>query len=203
MADDLLAELFSSKVRAAVLGYLLPRPHLGFSLTDLSRQMDLPVSSLQHECYKLHRLGILTVSRAGAARRYQPDPAFPLLAPLTTLVARAIGAETALKAALEGVAAIELAFFAGPLSAPLTGTGAGCLVLVGELTLEEVDGALARVTAMTPASPHPGQVELAYFRPGDWASRRANRNPLVTDLLAAPALPLVGPTVHAGTSRAS
>ena len=56
---DLLAELFSSKVRAAALGVFLPRPHCWFSLTELSRLLGLPVSSLQHECYKLARLGLL------------------------------------------------------------------------------------------------------------------------------------------------
>ena len=34
-----LAELFSSRVRAAVLALVLPRPHLRFSLTDLSRRL--------------------------------------------------------------------------------------------------------------------------------------------------------------------
>ena len=34
-----LAELFSSRVRAAVLTLVLPRPHLAFSLTDLSRRL--------------------------------------------------------------------------------------------------------------------------------------------------------------------
>ena len=41
-----LAELFSSRVRAVVLALLLSRPHLRFSLTDLSRRLGLPVSSL-------------------------------------------------------------------------------------------------------------------------------------------------------------
>ena len=76
-----LAELFSSKVRAAVLGHLLPRPRQAFGLTDLSRALGLPVSSLQHECYKLERVGVLAAARDGSVRRYSPDPSFPLLPP--------------------------------------------------------------------------------------------------------------------------
>ena len=90
---DLLAELFSSKVRAAVLGMLLPRPHRWFSLTELSRSLGLPVSSLQHECYKLARVGLLHDQRSGNVRRYAPDPAFPLLRPLTALVLAPKGKE--------------------------------------------------------------------------------------------------------------
>jgi DNA-binding IclR family transcriptional regulator len=78
-----LVELFSSRVRAAVLALVLPRPHLGFSLTDLSRRLGLPVSSVQHECYKLTRLGLLRDERVGNARLYRPDPTWPLLEPLT------------------------------------------------------------------------------------------------------------------------
>jgi hypothetical protein len=47
--NELLAELFSSKVRAAVLGYMLPRPQIAMSLTEFSRILGLPISSLQHE----------------------------------------------------------------------------------------------------------------------------------------------------------
>jgi hypothetical protein len=50
LVPEPLAELFSSKVRASVLALMLPRPHLAFSLTDLSRRLDIPVSSAQHEC---------------------------------------------------------------------------------------------------------------------------------------------------------
>jgi DNA-binding IclR family transcriptional regulator len=74
LVPDPLAELFSSRVRSAVLTLVLPRPHLGFSLTDLSRRLGLPVSSLQHECYKLTRLGLLRDERVGNARLYRPDP---------------------------------------------------------------------------------------------------------------------------------
>src|SRR5215213_9148897 len=88
---DLLEELFSSRVRAAVLCQILPRPHLGFSLTEFSRVLGLPISSLQHECYKLERLGVLAGRREGNARRYRVDPTCPLHAPLTALVLAALG----------------------------------------------------------------------------------------------------------------
>ena len=74
MDNDFLSELFASRVRAAVLGHVVPRPQRGFSLTELSRLLGLPISSLQHECYKLERIGILISHRAGASRRYSINP---------------------------------------------------------------------------------------------------------------------------------
>ncbi|MEA2530443.1 MAG: hypothetical protein QOG89_2087, partial [Thermomicrobiales bacterium] len=87
----MLTELFSSKVRAAVLGQMLTRPHLRYSLTDLSRLLDIPISSLQHECYKLERIGVLLARRDGNARRYRVDQTCSVLRELTALVVAALG----------------------------------------------------------------------------------------------------------------
>jgi hypothetical protein len=189
--SELLAELFSSRVRAAVLGYLLPRPHLRFSLTDLSRCLELPISSLQHECYKLVRLGVLRDVRAGGSRFYAPNPAWPALAPLTHLVVAAIGVETALRAALEGVAALELALLTGTPT-EYVATEPRYLVLVGELTVDTVDGALARVETALAALGPPRRVELVFHRPAEWRARLAGGNAFVAALLAGPYLVLAG-----------
>ena len=185
--DDLLAELFSSRLRAIVLRHLLPRPHLGFSLTDLSRIHDLPISSLQHECYKLERIGVLAARRAGNARLYTPAPACPLLAPLTALILADLGPAAALRAAVEAVPGLDTAFLAGALP-PGAAAAPPRLVLVGEIPLEHLDGALERVaTALAVAA---DRIELAFFRPDDWRERRAQGNPYVADLLAGPRLDL-------------
>lgn len=184
-----LAELFSSRVRAAVLGHVLARPRQAFGLTDLSRALGLPVSSLQHECYKLERVGVLAAARSSGARRYRPDPAFPLLEPLTALVMRDLGPVVALPAAFEGIDAggIGTLFLAGiPLAAGRTST----LVVVGDLPLERLedleDRARQAIAALGGRDP-----DLAYFRPGDWDARAAAGNPFVADLLVADRIELL------------
>lgn len=170
---ELLAELFSSKVRAAVLALLLPRPHLGFSLTELSRRLGLPVSSLQHECYKLTRLGLLADERVGNARLYRPDPTFPLLQPLTALTLKAIPLQDALQGAAERVNGIECAWLAGRLEERRDPV---FLVVLGELTLEDLDGVFDRSRLALAPVIGPDRLELAYFRPGDWRSRMASED---------------------------
>ncbi|MDQ3467075.1 MAG: hypothetical protein M3411_02430 [Chloroflexota bacterium] len=195
---EVLGELFSSKVRAAVLSHLLPRPHLGFSLTDLSRLLELPVSSLQHECYKLVRLGILRDARAGNARLYWADPRHPLIVPLTSLVVANLGAERSLLAAVEGVPRLERALFVGTLPSlppsrlPTRPSGPALLVLIGDLTLEDVDAATARVAVVVDPLLGPDQVEPAYFRPVDWERRQTSGTGVVANLLDGPVLILVG-----------
>ncbi len=179
---DLLTELFSSKIRAAVLGYLLPRPHLSRSLTDLSRLLDLPISSLQHECYKLVRIGVLRDRRDGNARRYSPEPGSPLLPALGTLVRAAIGRDSALRAALDDMPELQSAFLVEDPSPRL--------VLVGDLPLDELDAALERVATVL-ALPS-DQVELAFFRVTDWWTRLAADDRYLATLLQEPVLSLAG-----------
>lgn len=174
-----LAELFSSRVRAAVLALVLARPHLSFSLTDLSRRLGLPVSSLQHECYKLSRLGLLRDERVGNARLYRPDPGWPLLEPLTALTVRAMPLDEALRGAVEGVPGIEGAWVSGDLassSAPVY------VVVLGNLGVEELDGLFDRCrVALTPIA-GVSRVELAYFRPADWQGRLTRGDPFAEAL---------------------
>ncbi len=182
---ELLAELFSSRVRAAVLGLLLPRPHLRFSLTDLSRRLGLPVSSLQHECYKLTRLGLLNDQRVGNARLYCPNPGWPLLEPLTSLTVRAMPLEEALRGAVEGVAEIEETWVSGDLASP---TGPVFVVLVGSLRIEAMDGVFDRMRVALVPVVGMNRVELANFRPSDWRARVSAGDAFATSLLSGPRL---------------
>ncbi len=191
--SDLLTELFSSRVRAAVLAHALPRPHLGFSLTDFSRILGLPISSLQHECYKLERIGLLHARRAGNARLYRVNPRCPVLVPLTDLVRGCIGTEAALRGAVDGVAGLELAFLIDRV--PSDDQPTSHLVLIGEMPLEALDSVVARAeTALDLPS---GGLEVAFFRPDDWRARVAAGNPFVTSLLAGQRLDLAGSSADA------
>ncbi len=188
-----LAELFSSRVRAAVLTLVLARPHLRFSLTDLSRRLGLPVSSLQHECYKLTRIGLLHNERVGNARLYRPDPSWPLLEPLTALTVRAMPLVEALEAAVEGVAGIEASWVSGGLD---SSSDPVYVVIIGSLEVEAIDGvfdrsrvALAPVTGLS-------RIDLAYFPPADWRARMTSSDPFALSLLRGPRIELVAFTLE-------
>jgi hypothetical protein len=196
----MLAELFSSKVRAAVLGQMLTRPHLRYSLTDLSHVLDIPISSLQHECYKLERIGVLRARRDGNARRYRVDQTCPVWKELTALVVATLGQEESLRATLQGVTGLEAAFIARalpmtPTESDLQGVGVGPipLVLIGEVPLEEIDAAQERVASILgiPAA----KLEAVFYRPGDWRSRLEQRSPYAVWLVSGPRTDLLGDPV--------
>lgn len=186
--NSVLQEIFSSRLRAAVLCQMLPRPHLRYSLTDLSRQLGLPISSLQHECYKLERLGLIESRRAGNTRRYGVVTDSAFYAPLAHLVAAAIGAEGALRAGLEAVAGLDTAFLAGdPKHA--SAEQPAHLVLIGEVPLEEIDAIQERASM---AVSTPAAIETAFYRHDDWAERIAQGSAYVLSLLNGPRIDLIG-----------
>lgn len=195
--NEFLAELFASKVRAAVLGQTFPRPHIGYSLTEFSRILDLPISSLQHECYKLERLGILVSTREGASRRYRVDPNGPSIRELTALVVSALGPEEVLRSTLEAVPGLETAFIATrfPLTqAAISGAeGSIPLVLIGEIPLEAIDAAQERVAMLLGLDV--SRIEAVFYLPEDWEERVAQQAPYAVWLLQSPRTHLVGPPV--------
>ena len=192
--NEFLSELFASKVRAAVLGQTIPRPHLAWSLTEFSRILELPISSLQHECYKLERLGVLVSQREGASRRYRVNPEGPSIRELTALVVSALGPEEVLRGTLDEIQGLESAFIAATL--PLTQSavsgaeGSIPLVLIGEIPLEQIDTAQERVAALLGLDP--SQIEAVFYLPEDWEERVEQRAAYAVWLLESPRTHLVG-----------
>lgn len=161
-----LGEVLSSKVRATLLAWSTSRLETRFSLTELSQATGVAISSLQHECYKLERLGVLAGRREGASRRYAVDLQHPLSRPLVNLVVATLGLQRVLADALTDLGHLEQAFLAGPGA---DGKPAGLtLVVIGELGLEELGMAQARVALLLATDAE--RIELAYFSPEDWVS---------------------------------
>jgi hypothetical protein len=170
--SDVLAELLSSRVRAAVLGFLVAREDARFSLTELARHLELPISSVQHECYKLERLKVLRGRREGVSRRYWLDHDTPFVRVLIDLVIAVVGREQLL--------AYAMADFAGLHGALLMVASTPSLVLVGELGLEELEAAQERTAAIFAVSVN--AVDLAFFRPAEWQEHCADDHPFVQRL---------------------
>lgn len=194
--NELLSELFSSKVRAAVLGHMLPRPLMAFSLTEFSRILDLPISSLQHECYKLERMGVIKGRREGNSRRYRIEPRCAILPELTALVVAALGQEAAIRATLSDVPGLQAAFIGRTLpmdAAEATQSISAApipLVLIGEVPLEEIDSALERVARLLklPVS----RLEAVFYLPEDWRARLEQKSQYAVWLISGPRTDLLG-----------
>lgn len=180
---DTLGELFSSRIRASVLAYLVAREEARFSLTELSRALDLSVSSIQHECYKLERLGVLKGRREGASRRYWLDRDQPFVPVLMWLVITVIGQPQVLGYALHGIDGLEGALLTSDGDSPT-------LTLIGDLGLDELATVQDRVSKIldVPVS----ALNVAFYDPATWHSYVVQEHPTVIELRSAQPEILVG-----------
>lgn len=181
---DTLGELFSSRIRASVLAYMVAREEARFSLTELSRALDLSVSSIQHECYKLERLGVLKGRREGASRRYWLDRDQPYVPVLMWLVITVIGQPHVLRYALQGVEGLEGALLTNEQAAP-------SLTLIGNLGLDEL--AIVQERASKILDVPDTVLRVAFYDPETWATYVAQQHPTVVSLRSAQ------PEILAGT----
>lgn len=185
--NDPLAELLSSRVRAAVLSRFVAQPAAA-SLTELAGLLDLSISSVQHECYKLERLGILVARREGGSRRYRLAEDSALVDPLSRLVLATRGREALLATALRELPGLARALLVPP--EPAASAAPTHLVVIGEVPLDQLDAALDRAAALLDLAPH--RLSLAFYRPSDWHARIAEGNALVHRFLSAHHAVLVG-----------
>ncbi len=184
----LLGEVFSSKVRATLLAWVVPRLDTRFSLTELSREVGAPISSLQHECYKLERLGVLLGRREGSSRRYHMDLSHRLSRPLINLVIATLGLESMLRESLVDIGRFDVALIAGP--DPGADTGEFVFALIGESDLEGLDRAQQRIAMLLDLDPD--RIELAYFQADDWLQHGEHGHPLTRRLASRPIQPIIG-----------
>lgn len=181
---DTLGELFSSRIRASVLAYLVAREESRFSLTELSRALDLSVSSIQHECYKLERLGVLKGRREGASRRYWLDRDQAFVPVLMWLVITVVGQPAVLGYALQGIDGLE-----GALLTSINESAT--LTLIGNLGLDELAIVQERATKILDLPET--ALNVAFYDPATWASYVQQQHPTVVALRASQ------PEILAGT----
>lgn len=167
---DTLGELFSSRIRASVLAYLVAREEARFSLTELSRALDLSVSSVQHECYKLERLGVLKGRREGASRRYWLDREQPFVPVLMWLVITVVGQNQVLGYALQDIEGLTGAVLS-----------TGGLTLVGDLGLDQ----LAIVQERAEKILDTANLNVAFYDPATWQTYAAEHHHTIRDLQSA------------------
>ena len=191
----MLAGVLSSKVRAAVLTWLVARQDAAWSLTEIARGVGMAISSVQHECYKLEGLGILAGTPVQGSRRYALDRDFPPTEPLIHLVYAAWGFPALATTALSDLGTPDAGLREASLRYRGTAVQDATLVLVGDISLDLLATAQTRIARLLDIDPD--ALDVAFFRADQWSARVDERDPLVTRLLALPGIPLTAQTTAA------
>ena len=93
-AAPALMPIFRSQHQAALLAWLLLHPEHEYTLTELARKLDVPLTTLQREAQRLVRAGILMDRNLGRARLVRANLSNRAAAPLTQLLEVTFGPET-------------------------------------------------------------------------------------------------------------
>lgn len=89
-----LEALFSSTARVQVLHLFLLHPDSQFYQREIERETGQPIRAVQREVERLEEAGLLLREPEGNRVFYRLNPDFPLLAELTVLFQKAVGAES-------------------------------------------------------------------------------------------------------------
>lgn len=192
-AATTLAGILSSKVRANLLIWIAGRLDTPFSLTDASRSTGLAVSSLQHECYKLERLGILKGRRSGQSRLYEFQVDDHASRALVNLVSAVAGIEFLVEQILEEAGQLDIA--------AIVSTGSEVqrpiLIVIGSASLESLAVVQHRVSLLLGIGSD--GLELAYFDRAEWSPVEPQWTRLLSRMAGGDVHPVVGswpPSVH-------
>jgi len=126
-------------------------------------------------------MGLFTVRREGASRRYALRLDDPVVRALRELVVATLGVPAAVERALDDLPGLAAATLLGAIPPAPDATA---LVLIGDLSLETVELGMRRVAWLLDAPEE--AIEIAFFRPADWLARRDAGHPLVRRLLDLP-----------------
>ena len=181
--------LVPNQYRRKVLALLLMQPDQKMHLREIARQTQAAPGTLKKELDALCRVGLLSSERVGNQVQFQANQGHPVFAELQALIRKTTGLADVLRQALQPLGSqVELAFVYGSMASGSAHAGSDVdLLVVGSASFAQV------VEATYAAQTQLGrEINPKVMTPAEWASKRAEANPFVQELLAKPKILLFG-----------
>lgn len=189
-----LAELlFPNQYRRNVLALLLMQPDQKVHLRELARQTQAAPGTLKKELDALCHVGLLRSERVGNQVHFQANQGHPIFAELQALVRKTTGLADVLRQALQPLGdQVVLALVFGSMASGSAHAGSDVdLLVVGNASFAQVVEATYAAQAQLGRDINPKVMSA-----DEWASKQAEGNPFVQELLAKPHHVLVGQLTH-------
>lgn len=135
-----LADALFTTTQQRVLGALFGNPQRSFTVSELIASTGAGSGAVQREVAKLVASGLLTMQPVGNQKRYQANPAAPILTELVGIMQKTVSLAEPLRAALAPLAArIEQAFVFGSIARGEAGPRSDVdLMVVGDTKFPDV-----------------------------------------------------------------
>lgn len=186
---DVLTELFSSRVKAAVLRLLFGSESGELHVRDLARRAGLNDATVRQELKKLLRLKLVKLERDGNRVYASADATHPLYADLRGLVEKTCGVPAVLREALSSTnGEIQLAFVFGSTAAETQKVDSDIdLLVVGSLSLRQLVKRLSGVGQRLGREINP-----VLYTPDEFAVKTGRHDHFITTVLEGPKQFLIG-----------
>ena len=189
MNDAILPLFGSSVVRREILTAFFVRPGVVAHPRELARQLRRPPQVVGRELRRLETAGILTAETIGRSRRYRVDDASPIAAEVRSLVAKTIGIEARLRAALEIVPGVEEAYLYGSYARRTERPTSDLDVLV----IGSVDRAALSERLVELEQDLGRDINVIAYKRAELDDLRRAGDPFIADVVAGPRVRLVPP----------
>lgn len=181
--------LFPNRYRRKVLALMLMQPDQKMHLRELARRTQAAPGTLKKELDALCHVGLLLSERVGNQVQFRANPGHPVFAELQALVRKTTGLADVLTEALKPLGdQVALALVFGSMASGNAHAGSDVdLLVVGSAGFAQVvDATYAAQTQLG------REINPKVMTAAEWASKRAEGNPFVQELLAQPKLMLIG-----------
>lgn len=185
----MLEQLFGSRIRARLLGWLFSHPGERYFVRQLAKILGEDPTNLSRELARLASLGLVVSALEGQQKYYSANPASPVYLELRGLVLKTAGAGDLLREGLTSlISRIRVAFVFGSVAARKETPASDVdLMVVGDVTLEEV------VEALMPVQEQLGrEVNPTVFPPSEFCERLLHGNPFLKAVIEGPKVFLIG-----------
>jgi len=188
MVSSTLKSLFSSKLRVKVLSHLFFHPGETFHVRRLAAELAESPGSVGRELAHLEKAGILSCRTVGNQKHYTLREDSPILDDLRNIFLKTAGAGAELRAELERIAGIELAFIYGSyVSGEAHAASDIDLMVVGDVTDRDLAPAIARVERRLKR-----QIDYALYTSTEAEKRSRGKGEFVREVLLGPKIVLLG-----------
>lgn len=162
---NVLAELFSSRVRAEIFRFLFTGTADELHMRELERRSGCAIGTIQAELKKLVRLDLVASRRDGNRLYYHARANHPLYVDLCRLVQKTVGVVGLLRDVLADCREIDCAFVFGSLASNKEKSGSDIdLLVIGTVGLRSLSVKLAAVTESCGREINPHLLSAEEFR---------------------------------------
>jgi predicted nucleotidyltransferase len=180
--------LFSSKLRVKVLSRFFSGPEEDLHVRRVAAELGEPVGTVGRELARLERAGVFASLRVGNQRRYSLSAESPILDDLRNIFLKTMGAGAELRAALEKVRGVQLAFIYGSYA---TGTAHAAsdidLFVIGDVGDRQVAPAVAVVERRLKRP-----INYALYTRAEAEKRIGRKGDFVHEVLKGPKVMVIG-----------